>query len=150
MVESGLNVYVLAIPPAADGGKQDPDSFFTSKEQFDGFQSDNARLFLDALAESRSASCAGDPVARARTVKEIATLFADLLRQKKETEEKQEQKEQEEEKRRNSPEQKAKEEREEKAKEALTRAETGLVAGIIAGGIAQDQQQEERSRGFHR
>jgi hypothetical protein len=79
-----------------------------------------------------------------------ATLFADLLRQKKDVEEKREQKEQEEEKRRNSPEQKAKEEREEKAKEALTRAETGLVAGIIAGGIAQDQQQEERSRGFHR
>ena len=79
-----------------------------------------------------------------------ATLFVDLLRQKKDVEEKREQKEQEEEKRRNSPEQKAKEEREEKAKEALTRAETGLVAGIIAGGIAQDQQQEERSRGFHR
>ena len=79
-----------------------------------------------------------------------ATLFADILRQKKETEEKQEQKEQEEEKRRNSPEQKAKEEREEKAKEALTRAETGVVAAVIAGGIAQDQQEEERSRGFHR
>ena len=79
-----------------------------------------------------------------------ATLFADLLRQKKETEEKQEQKEQEEEKRRDSPEQKAKEEREEKAKEALTRAETGVVAAVIAGGIAQDQQEEERSRGFHR
>ena len=78
-----------------------------------------------------------------------ATLFADLLK-KKDVEQKQEQKEQEEEKRRNSPEQKAREEREEKAKEALTRAETGLVAGIIAGGIAQDQQQEERSRGFHR
>ena len=61
-----------------------------------------------------------------------ATLFADLLRQK------------------NSPEQKAKEEREEKAKEALTRAETGVVAAVIAGGIAQDQQEEERSRGFHR
>ena len=73
-----------------------------------------------------------------------ATLFADVLKQKKDVEQKQEQK------RRNSPEQKAREEREEKAKEALTRAETGLVAGIIAGGIAQDQQQEERSRGFHR
>ena len=79
-----------------------------------------------------------------------ATLFADILRQKKETEEKQEQKEQEEVKRQNSPEQKAKEEREEKAKEALTKAETGVVAAIIAGGIAQDQQEEERSRGFHR
>ena len=76
-----------------------------------------------------------------------ATLFADLLKQKKQMEA---EKQQQEEKRQNSPEQKAKEEREEKAKEALTRAETGLVAGIIAGGIAQDQQQEERSRGFHR
>ena len=76
-----------------------------------------------------------------------ATLFADLLKQKKQTEE---MKQQEEQKRENSPEQKAKEEREEKAKEALTKAETGLVAAVVAGGIAQDQQQEERSRGFHR
>ncbi len=76
-----------------------------------------------------------------------ATLFADLLKQKKQVES---EKLQEEQKRENSPEQKAKEEREEKQKEALTRAETGLIAGIIAGGIAQDQQQEERSRGFHR
>ena len=79
-----------------------------------------------------------------------ATLFADILRQKKETAEKQEQKEQDEEKRQNSPEQKAKEEREEKAKEALTKAETTAVAAVIAGGIVQDQQEEERSRGFHR
>ena len=76
-----------------------------------------------------------------------ATLFADILKQKKQTEET---KQQEEQKRENSPEQKAKEEREEKAKEALTRAETGVVAAVIAGGIAQDQQEEERSRGFHR
>ena len=76
-----------------------------------------------------------------------ATLFADLLKQKKQTEE---MKQQEEQKRENSPEQKAKEEREEKAKEALTKAETGLVAAVVAGGITQDQQQEERSRGFHR
>ena len=76
-----------------------------------------------------------------------ATLFADILKQKKQTEET---KQQEEQKRENSPEQKAKEEREEKAKEALTRAETGVVAAVIAGGIVQDQQEEERSRGFHR
>ena len=76
-----------------------------------------------------------------------ATLFADILKQKKQTEET---KQQEEQKRENSPEQKAKEEREEKAKEAHTRAETGVVAAVIAGGIAQDQQEEERSRGFHR
>ncbi len=76
-----------------------------------------------------------------------ATLFAEQLKQRKETEA---EKRQEEQKRENSPEQKAREEREEKAKEALTKAETGVVAAVIAGGIAQDQQQEERSRGFHR
>ena len=76
-----------------------------------------------------------------------ATLFADLLKQKKQAES---EKRQEEQKRENSPEQKAKEEREEKQKEALTRAETGVVAAVIAGGIAKVQQQEERSRGFHR
>ena len=75
-----------------------------------------------------------------------AALFADLLKQKKQTET---EKQQEEQKRENSPEQKAREEREEKAKEALTKAETGLVAGIIAGGIVKDQM-EEHSRGFHR
>ncbi len=76
LVESGLNAYVLEIPPADDGSKQDPDSFFTSKEQFDSFQSEKGRLFLDALAEAKSGECANNPVIRARTVREIAILFA--------------------------------------------------------------------------
>ena len=76
LVESGLNAYVLEIPPAADGSKQDPDSYFASKEQFDSFQSEKGRLFLDALAEAKSSECADNPVIRARTVMEIATLFA--------------------------------------------------------------------------
>jgi len=76
LVESGLNAYVLEIPPADDGSKQDPDSYFTSKEQFDSFQSEKGRLFLDALAEAKSGECANNPVIRARTVREIATLFA--------------------------------------------------------------------------
>ena len=76
-----------------------------------------------------------------------ATLFADLLKQKKQTES---EKQQEEQKRENSPEQKAKEEREEKQKEAFTREATGLIAGVVAAGMASDIAQEERSRGFHR
>ncbi|MBQ6178628.1 MAG: DUF1738 domain-containing protein [Bacteroidales bacterium] len=75
-----------------------------------------------------------------------ATLFADVLRQKQQVEER---KEQEEEKRMNSPEQKAKEEREEKAKEALTRAETKAVAAVALAGIVKDEEQQQ-SRGFHR
>ncbi len=70
-----------------------------------------------------------------------ATLFADVLRRQ-----------QEEQKRMSSPEEKAKEERDEKAREALSRAETGVVAGIIAGAVSkpEEQQEEEHSRGFHR
>ncbi|MBO4917304.1 MAG: DUF1738 domain-containing protein [Bacteroidales bacterium] len=79
-----------------------------------------------------------------------ATLFADVLRERQE--QKAEAERLEEEKRRNSPEQKAKEEREEKAKEALTRAETGVVAGIVAAAVAEDRQQEQegQGRGMHR
>lgn len=77
LVESGLNVSVLEIPKAEDGSKQDPDSFFTSKEQFDGFKKEHTKMFLAVLAESKKAACENDPVIRARTVKEIARLFAD-------------------------------------------------------------------------
>ena len=75
LVESGMDVYVLAIPPKEDGTKQDPDSFFTSKEQFDTFQSEQAKMFLVAFAETRKKACEDDPIARARTVREIASLF---------------------------------------------------------------------------
>ena len=77
-----------------------------------------------------------------------ATLFADVLRRQQEMKQAEAVK-QEEQKRENSPVQKAKEEREEKAKEALTRAETGLVAGVVAAAVAKDQQ-EAQSRGMHR
>ena len=74
-----------------------------------------------------------------------ATLFADVLRQRQQSEIA---KQQQEEKRMNSPEQKAKEEQEENRKEELTRAETKLIGGVVAAGIAKDA--EEQSRGFHR
>lgn len=77
LVESGMDVRVLAIPPKKDGSKQDPDSFFTSKEQFEEFKTKNSKPFLVALAESRKSACKDDPVVRARTVKEISSLFLD-------------------------------------------------------------------------
>ena len=73
-----------------------------------------------------------------------ATLFADVLRQRKQDEAEK----QNEEKRMNSPEQKAKKEQEEKAKEALTRVETKAVVALAATEIV--NQEEEQSRGFRR
>ena len=77
LVESGLYVYVLTIPKAEDGSKQDPDSFFTSKEHFEEFKAEHSKMFLVALAESKKEACVNDPMTRARTVKDIARLFAD-------------------------------------------------------------------------
>ena len=74
-----------------------------------------------------------------------ATLFADILREKQRMQADR----QEEQKRMESPDQKAKEQREEKAREALTREETGAVAGIVAAGVMKDAE-EEQSRGVHR
>lgn len=75
MVEAGLNVYILEIPPNADGSKQDPDSFFTSKEQFDKFEKKNRRFLINAIAESQKDACA-DPSVKARTAREVVALFA--------------------------------------------------------------------------
>lgn len=77
LVESGMDVYVLEIPPKEDGSKQDPDSFFTSSEHFDEFKTKHSKMFLVALAESKKEACKDDPMTRARTVKDIARLFAD-------------------------------------------------------------------------
>ena len=77
LIQSGLNVYLLEIPSKPDGTKQDPDSFFSSKEQFEEFQTSNKRFLLNALAEAKSAECVSDPSLRARTVRDISSLFAD-------------------------------------------------------------------------
>ena len=76
LVESGLNVYVLEIPPKKDGSKQDPDSFFTSKEQFDEFQQKQKRLFLEVLAMRRKPDAAKDPLQKNAAIREISALFA--------------------------------------------------------------------------
>ncbi|MDL2297498.1 toprim domain-containing protein, partial [Bacteroidales bacterium OttesenSCG-928-E04] len=72
--EAGHNVSVLTIPPDKDGGKQDPDTFFTSKEQFDKFIAENRENFFTRLA-TRKASENVDPMRRPFIVKEIASLF---------------------------------------------------------------------------
>ena len=77
LVESGYNVYVLEIPRKKDGSKQDPDSFFTSKEQFDEFLRKKKTLFLEMLAKRRKKDGAKDPVVRTAAVREISALFAE-------------------------------------------------------------------------
>ena len=77
LVESGMNVYVLEIPTKEDGSKQDPDSYFTSKEQFEEFQQKGKRLFIEALAEKRKQESAKDPIVKTAAVREISALFAD-------------------------------------------------------------------------
>lgn len=73
-VAAGLNVHVLSIPLTPDGKKQDPDSFFISREQFEDFDKQNRKFFLQHLAESELPNCT-DPLSKAVRVKSIATLF---------------------------------------------------------------------------
>ena len=77
LVQSGYNAYVLEIPMKKDGGKQDPDSFFTSKEQFDEFLRKKKSFFLEVLAKRRNGKGIKDPIVKNAAVREIAALFAD-------------------------------------------------------------------------
>jgi hypothetical protein len=72
ITESGYNAYVLTIPNSETGEKQDPDTFFTSAEQFEGFYRTHRENFLIRLAASKSNA---DPMLKSLSFKEIATLF---------------------------------------------------------------------------
>lgn len=74
IVEVGYEVNVLTIPPDQDGEKQDPDSFFTSQEQFEQFYTENRENFLIRLARQKALEN-NDPVKRPFLIKDIARLF---------------------------------------------------------------------------
>ncbi len=71
----GLNAVILTIPDDEDGGKQDPDTFFTSAAQFKEFYNSCKKSYWTLLAEMKAENCANDEIYRARTMKEIAGLF---------------------------------------------------------------------------
>ena len=71
--EAGHNVYVLTIPSGQDGKKQDPDTFFSSKEQFEEFSIENKQEFFSRLAAQAAEH--SDPMQRPFIIKDIARLF---------------------------------------------------------------------------
>ncbi len=75
ITEKGLNAIVLEIPDDENGYKQDPDSYFKSREQFKTFYNSFKKSYWVMLAELKADNCANDEIYLARTMKEIAGLF---------------------------------------------------------------------------
>lgn len=75
ITEKGLNAIVLEIPDDESGNKQDPDSYFKSREQFKTFYNSFKKSYWVMLAELKADNCANDEMYLARTMKEIAGLF---------------------------------------------------------------------------
>ena len=84
---AGLAVSTLTIPNKRDDqgkeilgkeGKQDPDTFFTSKEQFEDFEKKNKRSWFQFWAENKAAKLGKtpDPAIVAKVMREIAPLIA--------------------------------------------------------------------------
>lgn len=51
IISAGLTFNVLPLPKKDDGGKNDPDSFFTSKEQFEAYQKEHEKDYFDYFLE---------------------------------------------------------------------------------------------------
>lgn len=75
ITDKGLNAIILTIPDDEDGIKQDPDTFFKSTAQFKEFYNSYKKSYWTLLAEMKAENCANDEMYRARTMKEIASLF---------------------------------------------------------------------------
>ena len=75
ITDKGLNAIILTIPDDENGGKQDPDTFFKNTAQFKEFYNSYKKSYWTLLAEMKAENCANDEMYRARTMKEIASLF---------------------------------------------------------------------------
>lgn len=79
ITEAGFNAYVLEIPAETDESgkakKQDPDSFFTSGEQFEQFAKANKVPFLQKWAAEARTECLQDPVKASKFTQEVASLI---------------------------------------------------------------------------
>lgn len=75
ITDKGLNAIILTIPDDEDGLKQDPDTFFKNTAQFKEFYNSYKKSYWTLLAEMKAENCANDEMYRARTMKEIASLF---------------------------------------------------------------------------
>lgn len=88
ITEAGYNAYVLEIPPTtdADGNerKQDPDSYFTSKEQFEELSKSGRKPFLQKWAEDERPECLGDPARKSKFVQEVAAILRNHTEQDRE------------------------------------------------------------------
>lgn len=76
--EAGLAVSIMTIPCDEDGGKQDPDTFFSTKVQFDEFEKENKRSWWEFWAKDAASKLgqAPDPSIVSSTMKEIVPLIA--------------------------------------------------------------------------
>jgi len=71
----GMNALSLSIPDMEDGTKQDPDTYFTSKDQFANFYNQCKVNYLVSLARDKSENCVNDPDYKAKTIKDICALL---------------------------------------------------------------------------
>lgn len=75
ILSGGYNVLVLQIPCDEKGNKQDPDSFFTSKEEFAQFYTENKIDYILSYAKSKAENCTNDPAYKSKTIKHLSRLF---------------------------------------------------------------------------
>lgn len=74
IIQEGHNCSVINIP-TDNGKKQDPDSFFTNKEQFVSIYTKERREYVLILAEDKRDKCIDNPATTSKVMLEISRLF---------------------------------------------------------------------------
>jgi DNA primase len=76
IIQAGMYCNVIPLP-FIDDKKEDPDSFFTSADQFDDYSKEQARDFVFFLAETRKDKCK-NPDLKSRLIDELSMLVTML------------------------------------------------------------------------
>lgn len=84
LLKAGVMAYTLTIPVGEDGEKQDPDTFFYSKEQFEEFAKENKKSWFCYVAERKRRLMGDNPDPLEVTV--VAAELAEMLLLREESE----------------------------------------------------------------
>jgi len=81
----GLNALVLTIPDDEKGNKQDPDTFFRTREQFKEYFNNNKINFLAKKTYDQVDNCANDANKKASVIREICSMFFERPKNERES-----------------------------------------------------------------
>lgn len=85
IIKEGLTALVINLPNDEKNNKQDPDTFFTSREYFKNYYNEHKENYIVQLARLQSDNCVNDADKKSAVIKKISGMFFEKTESERES-----------------------------------------------------------------